>query len=185
MPRCACLQMLFGGPPLLQGACPLPSHGDDFSKLQASAVKTAVAVWPITLSPFLPPDNLMVCSRPAPALIRNSTGGHALSGGPMLLDRTCSRRQPGVSVMLLEAESALPFTWSTWSRILLYRLKGQRAEPQVRLEGLVLAPACGGDLPRSVVEHFGAKWTATLPIVVALQVNPQLWHCPARRGPWD
>jgi len=46
-----------------------------------------------------------------------------------------------------------------------------RAGSQVRLEGLVLAPACGGELPRSVVEHFGSKWTSTLPIVVALQVR--------------
>ena len=35
----------------------------------------------------------------------------------------------------------------------------------------MLAPACGGDLPRSVVDHFGSKWTSTLPIVVALQVH--------------
>ena len=35
----------------------------------------------------------------------------------------------------------------------------------------MLAPACGGDLPRSVVEHFGTKWTSTLPIVVVLQVR--------------
>ena len=98
--RLTVLQVYFGGPPVLQGLGPTPSHGDDFKALTAHAVKDTICVWPITLSPFLPPDNLMV-----------------------------------------------------------------------RLEGLVLAPPCGGDLPRSVEEHFAAKWTATLPIVVAMQVS--------------
>ena len=56
-------QVFFSGPPLLKGSGLLPSHGDDFSPLQSSAVKTAVAVWPLTLSPFLPPDSLMVRPR--------------------------------------------------------------------------------------------------------------------------
>ena len=92
------LQVYFSGPPLLLGLS--PTHGDDFSELEARALKSAVAVWPVTLAPFLPPDNLMV-----------------------------------------------------------------------RLEGLVLAPPCGADLPRSVVDHLAAKWTSTLPIVVAMQVK--------------
>ncbi len=96
----ACPQVYFSGPPVLLGLHPTPSHGDDFSALQARAIKDAICVWPVTLSPFLPPDNLMV-----------------------------------------------------------------------RLEGLVLAPPCGGDLPRSVMVHFAAKWTMTLPIVVAMQVR--------------
>ena len=93
-------QVYFSGPPVLLGLNPTPSHGDDFSMLQARAIKDAICVWSVTLSPFLPPDNLMV-----------------------------------------------------------------------RLEGLVLAPPCGGDLPRSVLVHFAAKWTTTLPIVVAMQVS--------------
>ena len=93
-----CLQVYFSGPPLLLGMS--PTHGDDFSALEPQALKAAVCVWPLTLSTFLPPDNVMV-----------------------------------------------------------------------RLEGLVLAPPCGGDLPRSVADHLGEKWTKTLPIVVAMQVT--------------
>ncbi len=54
------VQVFLSGPPLLKGSGLVPSHGDDFSTLQPSAVKTAVALWPLTLSPFLPPDSLMV-----------------------------------------------------------------------------------------------------------------------------
>ena len=53
-------QVFFHGPPLLKGGCMVPSHGDDFSALQSAALKTAVPVWPMALSPFMPPDSLMV-----------------------------------------------------------------------------------------------------------------------------